>query len=115
MDIDRPDAHEQRRLRRARLTIYVFPIVSGVLTFSIAIAAAFAGINNQWVGMGAFVINTFLAGVASAVVVARLHPQERGKWWRAGTSFLFAIPIAFVTVAFLGMCAGLVMMLIGFR
>jgi hypothetical protein len=55
--------------------------------------------------------NAFLAGIASAIVVAREHPQERGKWWRAGASFLFAVPMTLAFTIFFAMgasCAGIV-------
>ncbi len=98
---------ERRKLTRAHGLIYVFPIRAGLLTASLAVTAEHLGnpITSQIVLPIAFLVNAFLAGVASAIVVANQHPHDRGKWWRAGTSFLFAFPMTLASTTLFGMLA----------
>jgi hypothetical protein len=99
---------ERRKLRRSHGLIYVFPMLAGLVTISLAVLGEMA--NHPMMGplvvSMAFGVNAFLAGVASAVVVANQHPHERGKWWRAGTSFLFAFPMTLASVILFGVFAG---------
>ena len=99
---------ERKHLRFARIAIYAFPMLAGLVTMSLTIVVErFAGGRDAGrvlaVAGGA---NAFLAGLASAIVVAKQHPRERGKWWRAGASFLFALPMTFIATVTFAMCAG---------
>lgn len=98
---------ERQKLRWAHLLIYVFPALAGLLTVSLVVVADMLHFaQDQFVVIGAFIVNAAVAGLASAYAVSRQHPQEKGKWWRAGTSFLFAFPMTLITAIFFGMCAG---------
>ena len=98
---------EQGRLRLARLTIYVAPVLGGLLTVVFGAAANSVGISNRSgeATFVAFLANTAIASVVSAYAVVRWHPVQRGKWWRMGAAALFAVPISFVAVTVFGAIA----------
>ncbi|MGC1272401.1 MAG: hypothetical protein WBC44_01745 [Planctomycetaceae bacterium] len=104
---------EKRRFRFARGAIYVFPTVAGLLSVTIVIIEQESRLFGRFIGIStiALIANAFLAGIASAYTVARLHAVERGKWWRVGASFLFAFPMTLLAMAVFGTCIGVFSML----
>lgn len=99
---------ERRRLKWARRLIYLAPILAGLLTVCVMLGAPAVGLRlpDEAIAVPAFAANTLAAGVASAWAVVRLHPVQRGKWWRAGASFLFALPMSFASAIFFASIAG---------
>ena len=106
-------ADERRRMRLARGAIYFFPTVAGLVSITVLIIEQESRLFGRFIGMSmiALLVNASLAGIASAYTVNRLHAVERGKWWRAGTSFLFAFPMTFLAMVIFGSCIGVFSML----